>query len=40
MERVLIERAVKKYDGNISRAARELGLSRAALYRRMAKHDL
>ncbi len=40
MERFLIERVVKKYDGNISRAARELGLSRAALYRRMAKHGL
>jgi DNA-binding NtrC family response regulator len=40
MEKLLIERAVKKCDGNISRAARELGLSRAALYRRMAKHGL
>ena len=40
MEKALIERAVKKHDGNISRAAHELGLSRAALYRRMAKHGL
>jgi DNA-binding NtrC family response regulator len=40
MERTLIERAVKKHEGNISRAAHDLGLSRAALYRRMAKHGL
>jgi len=40
MEKLLIERAVKKHDGNISRAAQELGLSRTALYRRMAKHGL
>ncbi|MDH4197954.1 MAG: sigma 54-interacting transcriptional regulator, partial [Candidatus Aminicenantes bacterium] len=40
MEKLLIERVVKKHDGNISRAAHELGLSRAALYRRMAKHGL
>jgi DNA-binding NtrC family response regulator len=40
MEKTLIERVVRKHDGNISRAAHELGLSRAALYRRMAKHGL
>jgi two-component system response regulator HydG len=40
MEKLLIERVVKKHGGNISRAAHELGLSRAALYRRMAKHGL
>jgi two-component system response regulator HydG len=40
MEKLLIERAIKKHEGNVSRAARELGLSRAALYRRMAKHGL
>ncbi len=40
MEKLLIERAVRKYDGNISRAAHDLGLSRTALYRRMAKHGL
>ncbi len=39
-EKVLIERVVKKFGGNISQAARELGLSRAALYRRMEKHGL
>jgi two-component system response regulator HydG len=40
MEKLLIERAIRKHGGNISRAAHELGLSRAALYRRMAKHGL
>lgn len=39
-ERRLIEKALKKYAGNISYAARELGLSRAALYRRMEKFGL
>ena len=31
---------VDKYGGNISRAAKELGLTRASLYRRMEKYDL
>ncbi len=40
MERLLISRVVKKHGGNVSKAARELGISRAALYRRMEKHGL
>ncbi len=40
MERLLITRVIKKHGGNVSKAARELGISRAALYRRMEKHDL
>jgi two-component system response regulator HydG len=40
MEKVQITRVLKKHGGNVSRAARELGISRAALYRRMEKHDL
>jgi len=40
MERLLINRIVKKHGGNVSKAARELGISRAALYRRMEKHGL
>ncbi|HOW85474.1 MAG TPA: sigma-54 dependent transcriptional regulator [Candidatus Aminicenantes bacterium] len=40
MERLLVEGAIRKHQGNISRAANALGLSRAALYRRMAKHGL
>jgi DNA-binding NtrC family response regulator len=34
-ERVIIERALARFDGNISHAARALGLSRSALYRRL-----
>lgn len=40
MEKHLISKALEKFRGNISRAAQELGLTRAALYRRMEKHDL
>lgn len=39
-ERALVEAALKRSGFNVSRAANELGLSRAALYRRMAKHGL
>jgi DNA-binding NtrC family response regulator len=38
LEREAIDRALTRYDHNISLAAAALGLSRAALYRRMAKH--
>lgn len=38
MEYILIERSLKKHRYNISHAAKELGLTRAALYRRMEKH--
>ena len=40
MERHLIDKAIKKHQGNISKAAKDLGLTRAALYRRMEKYDL
>ena len=40
MEGRLIERALEKHQGNISKAAQELGITRAALYRRLDKHDL
>jgi DNA-binding NtrC family response regulator len=40
MERDTIEKALLKHGFNISRAAKELGLTRASLYRRMEKHDL
>jgi DNA-binding NtrC family response regulator len=39
-ERRTIERALELYDGNISRAAAALGLTRPALYRRMTKHRI
>jgi transcriptional regulator with PAS, ATPase and Fis domain len=40
MEKTAVEKALKMHAGNISQAAQELGLSRAALYRRMEKYDL
>lgn len=40
VERVLIRKALRRHDGNISHAAEDLGLSRSALYRRLEKHDL
>jgi len=40
VERVLIQKALKRYEGNVSEAARSLGLSRSALYRRLAQHGL
>ena len=39
-ERHLIQRALARCDGNVSEAARELGLSRSALYRRLQHHGL
>jgi DNA-binding NtrC family response regulator len=39
-EKTLIEAALKRHSFNVSRAARDLDLTRAALYRRMAKHGL
>jgi len=40
MEKIMVQKAIDKYKGNISRAAAELGLTRAALYRRIEKFDL
>ncbi|NLR60057.1 sigma-54-dependent Fis family transcriptional regulator [Chitinophaga polysaccharea] len=40
MERNIISQAMKKCNGNITEAARELGLSRAALYRRLEKYNI
>ena len=40
MEEILIKKALKKHRGNISLAVEDLGLSRAALYRRMEKFEL
>jgi len=39
-ERALVEAALKRHAFNVSRAAAELGLTRTALYRRMAKYGL
>lgn len=40
MERATIVDILRKYDRNVSRAANELGLTRASLYRRMKKYGL
>jgi DNA-binding NtrC family response regulator len=40
VEGVLIRKALARYGGNVSQAARALGLSRSALYRRMEKFGL
>lgn len=39
MERILIRKALKRHNGNITQAAQELGLTRSSLYRRMEKYD-
>lgn len=40
VEKVVIQKVIAKHDGNISKAARELGLTRTSLYRRLEKHGL
>ena len=40
LERRAIERALALHEGNVSRAAAALGLTRPALYRRMERHGL
>ena len=40
VEKTVIRKALDKHDGNISKSAEELGLTRASLYRRMEKYDL
>ncbi|MCW3121563.1 MAG: sigma-54-dependent Fis family transcriptional regulator [Flavipsychrobacter sp.] len=40
LEEVAISKALDKSQQNISKAAKELGLSRAALYRKMEKHGI
>lgn len=40
LEKRAIARALEVYDGNVSHAAAALGLTRPALYRRMARHGL
>jgi two-component system NtrC family response regulator len=40
LEKRMIVKCMKHYNGNVSRVAEALGLSRAALYRRFEKHGL
>ncbi|MGH9423499.1 MAG: helix-turn-helix domain-containing protein, partial [Thermoanaerobaculia bacterium] len=40
VEALLIRKALVRYEGNVSRAAGALGLSRSALYRRIQRYGL
>lgn len=40
IEKLLVQKSLEKHQGNISKAAKELGLTRAALYRRLEKFNL
>ena len=40
VEKILVRKVIDKHGGNISRAAKELGLTRASLYRRIEKHGI
>jgi transcriptional regulator of acetoin/glycerol metabolism len=40
VERHVIRRALERHEGNVSRAAHALGVSRSALYRRLQQHGI
>lgn len=40
LEKNAILRVIEKHNGNITRAAKELGITRTALYRRLSKYDI
>jgi transcriptional regulator of acetoin/glycerol metabolism len=40
VEKTVIGKALKKYRGNVTQAADELGLTRGSLYRRMEKYGI
>jgi two-component system, NtrC family, response regulator HydG len=40
LEKITILKAIDRHDGNISKAAKDLGLTRASLYRRLEKYGL
>ena len=40
VEKAMIEKSLRHHGGNVSKAAESLGLSRAALYRRLEKHRI
>ncbi|MBP8274032.1 MAG: hypothetical protein KAY59_06340, partial [Acidobacteria bacterium] len=39
-EGALVKKAMLRFKGNVSRAAKSLGLSRSALYRRLQRHGV
>jgi len=40
VEKIVIQKTLQKFKGNVSRASNELGLTRAALYRRLEKYEI
>jgi transcriptional regulator of acetoin/glycerol metabolism len=40
VEKLVIQKALTRFDGNVSQAAKALGLSRSALYRRLETHEI
>jgi two-component system, NtrC family, response regulator HydG len=40
IEKNTIIKVIEKHNGNITKAAKELGLTRTALYRKLSKHDI
>jgi transcriptional regulator of acetoin/glycerol metabolism len=40
VEKKTISEAIRKYQGNLSRASQELGMGRSTLYRKMKKYGL
>ncbi|OGX82193.1 sigma-54-dependent transcriptional regulator [Hymenobacter coccineus] len=40
VEKATIQQAIARHQGNLTKAAKELGLTRTALYRRLDKHDM
>jgi len=40
VEKYLIRKALERHDGNVSRAAEALGLSRSAMYRRLQQYGI
>ena len=40
LERAAVQRALERHQGNVTRAAAELGITRSAMYRRMEKYGL
>ena len=39
VERYLVQKTLARFEGNVSQAAKALGLSRSGLYRRLQKHE-
>jgi transcriptional regulator of acetoin/glycerol metabolism len=40
IEKHTILKVIEKHNGNITRAAKELGITRTALYRRLSKYEI